>query len=106
MSADTGIAGTDIHYRFYWVTAGWLAQWMDCEFDLVETLLAEHFAARGEAVIESTIAAARAGAGVDAAAEAERVPQPARAKVVGGVGRAHAVVAVDDDQTLLAVSLR
>jgi hypothetical protein len=28
--ADTGIAGTDIHYRFYWVTAGWLAlHWPD-----------------------------------------------------------------------------
>jgi len=28
--ADTGLAGTDINYRFYWVTAGWLAHhWPD-----------------------------------------------------------------------------
>ena len=28
--ADSGIAGTDIHYRFYWVTARWLAEhWPD-----------------------------------------------------------------------------
>ena len=28
--ADTGIAGTDIHFRFYWLTAIWLAQrWPD-----------------------------------------------------------------------------
>ncbi len=28
--ADSGIAGTDIHYRFYWITARWLARhWPD-----------------------------------------------------------------------------
>ena len=44
--ADTGIAGTDINYRFYWVTAGWLAKhWPDqlsidwAEFDRQDELL-------------------------------------------------------------------
>ena len=44
--ADTGLAGSDIHYRFYWVTAGWLAHhWPDHlsidwpEFDQREVLL-------------------------------------------------------------------
>ena len=44
--ADSGIAGTDIHYRFYWVTASWLARrWPDnlsidwAELDQGERLL-------------------------------------------------------------------